>query len=296
MLHRILAWGFFLSIVFALVGCAKSNNTAKQKGIQIATTTDFYGEVAKAVVGDKGQVKSIINNPNVDPHDYEPTTSVAKQVATSDIIVANGVGYDGWMDKLAQSKKSNYIRIGNDSLHLKDGVNPHLWYRADTMKVYAQDLATRLGKRKLKDKEYFQKNAQNYIKSLKPIDEKLSKIKSLATKTKNKTVFVSEPVFDYALKSTGFKVGNPSFENSIEKEVDPSPKDIRQMQQSINGHKIAFFVYNKQVDSKIVDNLVNLANDNDVPVLPVTETLPKGQTYIKWMDHQYDRMLKILQK
>ena len=45
--------------------------------IKVVTTTDFYGQVAEEVLGNKGKVTSIINNPSVDPHDYEPTTQTS---------------------------------------------------------------------------------------------------------------------------------------------------------------------------------------------------------------------------
>ena len=61
-------------------------------------------------------VQPIIDNPAIDPHDYEPTTKVGKQVATANLIVASGIGYDGWMDKLvkSESKSKQYLRVADD--------------------------------------------------------------------------------------------------------------------------------------------------------------------------------------
>ena len=67
------------------------------------------------------------------------------------------------------------------------------------------------------------------------------------------------------------------------------------MQDNIKAKKIAFFVLNTQTDSKLVNNLVDLAKKNDIPVLKVTETLPKDKTYTEWMLSQYKAMNKILQ-
>ena len=85
-------------------GAAKQSSTSNSK-IQVVASVDFYGEVAKAVGGNKVSVQSIIDNPAVDPHDYEPTTKVGKSVAKSDLVVASGIGYDGWMDKVVKSEK-----------------------------------------------------------------------------------------------------------------------------------------------------------------------------------------------
>ncbi|WP_261979170.1 metal ABC transporter solute-binding protein, Zn/Mn family, partial [Lactiplantibacillus plantarum] len=93
----------FIGTATFIAGCSQSTSSTKNNKITVTATTDFYGEVAKAVVGNKGHVTSVINNPSVDPHDYEPTSKIAKEVANSNVLVANGVGYDGWMSKLAKN-------------------------------------------------------------------------------------------------------------------------------------------------------------------------------------------------
>ena len=283
-----------VALGIGLAGCSSKSSSSNGK-IKITATTDFYGEVAKKVAGNKGEVTSIITNPNVDPHDYQPSTKVAKETVGSKIVIANGIGYDGWMSKLVKdSNKVDYIRVGEDLMGKQNGDNPHLWYNPATMPKLANTIAAKLGKIQPKNKAYFKKNAKKYIASLKPVNAKIAQLKKIAATKQNKEVYVSEPVFDYALQAIGFKVGNPQFENDTEKGVDPSPQTIRTMQNGIKNHKIAFFVFKKQVDSKTVNNLVALAKKNKVPVLPVTETLPANKDYVSWMDSQYSELINIL--
>lgn len=107
---------------------------------------------------------------------------------------------------------------------------------------------------------------------------------------------MSELVFDYALKAVGFTVADTDFEKDTENGVDPSPATIKKLQKNIKEHDISLFVFNKQVDSKVVNNLVKLAKKNDIPILPVTETLPKEKTYKSWMLSQYKQLHKIISK
>ncbi|APX71793.1 zinc ABC transporter substrate-binding protein [Companilactobacillus allii] len=283
----------FIGIV--LTGCT-TNKTSSNSKIKIVATTDFYGEVAKAVVGDKGSVQSIINKPGVDPHDYEPTTQIAKDVNNADITIANGLGYDSWMNKLSKGKNSPFIKVGENILDKKTGTNPHIWYDPTTMPALANKLAQTLGKKYPDNKAYFEKNAQKYIESLSPIQDELTTLKKIAQNTSNKEVYVSEPVFDYSIEAMGFTVGNKSFEKSIENGSDPSPKIIKNMRQGIKDKKISFLVYNAQADSKLVDNMISLAKKENIPVLKVTETLPKDMTYKNWMLSQYKRLNTILEK
>ena len=112
----------------------------------------------------------------------------------------------------------------------------------------------------------------------------------------NNRVAVSEPVFDYALENVGYQIMDKHFEKAVEDGNDPSPKDIEEIQQAIINHQIAFFVDNSQTSDKVVDNLVKLAHEHNVPVLKVTETKPNGYDYMQWMLKQYQALSRIQQK
>lgn len=290
---RLLKRGGFLLLCLlltvVLTACGQQSATTQHSGkLKIVTTTNFYGEAAKAVVGKKGTVTSIINKPSMDPHDYEPTTNTAKKVSGADFLIANGLGYDSWMDKLANNAdNAKYIKVGEQVMALKKGDNPHIWYNPAMMKKFVRYLATQLGKQQPQNKAYFEANATKYINSMKPIDTEISQLKQLAATSKTKKVYVSEPIFDYSLQEMGFEVANPSFENDIEKGTDPAVKSIEAMQTGIQKRQIRFFVDNKQVSSTTVTNFVKMAHKHHIPVLKVTETMPAHTTYVKWMTNQY---------
>lgn len=278
-----------------LSGCRSQRTTTATRKLTVVTTTDFYGEVARAVGGDRVKVTAIINRPSVDPHDYEPTTAVAKTVGSADIAVANGIGYDGWMNRLVKSTgHAELLKVGEDVMDRHNGDNEHLWYDVQTMPALANALATKLGQRQPKNRAYFKANARRYVASLKPIDREITALKSRVARLKTKRVLVSEPVFDTALTTIGLKVVNTNFENAIEKGTDPAPRVITQMQTDLKQRRVALFVDNQQVTSKTVDNMLNLARQNHVPVLKVTETMPANTTYPQWMLRQYRQLNKLL--
>lgn len=173
------------------------------------------------------------------------------------------------------------------------GDNPHLWYNTQTMPKLVKYLVKKFSKLQPKNKAYFQKNAQAYLKQLNQIS---TKVQALSKNSHQQLVDVSEPVFDYALSELGYRENNTDFAASVEKGIDPSPKDIRQMQADIKEHKIAFFVQNTQATDKTVASLVKLAKQYNVPVLSVTETMPKGKDFVQWMLGQYQQLSKIQQQ
>ena len=281
--------GFVTLVSLITVGCSnKQNSTSQSDKISIVTTTNVYSDIAKNIVGKYGTATAIIDKSSVDPHDFDPTTTDAKKVAQANIIVANGLGYDSWMNKLAKSVDKKPVLVGEDLMGLKSGNNPHIWYNLDMPTKYVDYLVKRLSKLDKKHAAYFKENGEKYL-------AKIDKIKQLAQANKGdqKTVFVSEPVFDYALQEAGYKIGDKKFEEAIENGTDPSPKTINEMNNAIKQKKIAFFVNNTQASSSTVNAFVKLAKKNNVPVLNVRETIPNNTTYLAWMKENYQKLADI---
>lgn len=281
--------GLVTLLSFIVVGCSnKQNSTSQSDKISIVTTTNVYSDIAKSIVGKYGTATAIIDKSSVDPHDFDPTTADAKKVAQANIIVANGLGYDSWMNKLAKSVDKKPVLVGEDLMGLKSGDNPHIWYNLDMPTKYVDYLVKRLSKLDKKHAAYFKENGEKYL-------AKIDKIKKLvkANKGDQKPVFVSEPVFDYALQEAGYKIGDKEFEEAIENGTDPSPKTINEMNNAIKEKKIAFFVNNTQASSSTVKSFVKLAKKNNIPVLNVRETIPNNTTYLAWMKENYQKLADI---
>jgi len=281
-------------LMIVLNGCGRKTQTSNK--LHIVASLNFYGETAKAVAGKYGTVTSIIKSPNVDPHDFEPTTNSAKAVAKADVVVYNGLGYDSWMQRLISSDSEGNVKalnVGKSVMNKQTGDNPHLWYNDQTMAKLANRLAKIYAKKDPKHRKQFEANAKNYVASLKVIQKKVAALKQNRQKS---LVDVSEPVFNYALTKMGYKINNSHFALAVENGSDPSAQDIRQMQKDIKQHKIAFFVNNPQASDAIVKNMVTLAKKHNVPVLNVTETQPSNKTYIEWMTDQYQQVAEIQKK
>lgn len=286
-----------LMIAVLLTGCTSktsSNTTKHPNKIHVVTSLDFYGETAKAVLGNKGTVKSIIDKPSMDPHEYEATTKTAKIVSDADVIIYNGLGYDTWMTRIAtDTTHTTKINVGQTVMGKPVDANQHIWYNLKTMPTLANYLVKKYSKLQPQNKTYFEKNAKNYIASLKPLQQKLNQLKKNANGAE---VDVSEPVFDYTLHDLGYKVADTGYSMAVENDTDPSPAEIKAMQQDIKTHKIKFFVVNKQEINQITKNMMTLAKKDGVPILKVSESMPAGKSYESWMMSQFNQLEKIQNK
>ena len=283
-----------MGMIMLLASACSNKDQAKTKSdkVSIATTTNVYADIAKNVAGKYGSVQAIIKNSATDPHDFEPTTADAKKLTNANIIVANGLGYDSWMNKLASSVSKKPVLVGEDLMGLKKVDNPHIWYDLDMPTKYVNYLVKRLSKLDKKHAAYFKENGDKYLAKI----AKVKQIAKSADKKNNKPVFVSEPVFDYGLEEAGYKIGDKEFEEAIENGTDPSPKIINKMTNEIKDKKIAFFVNNTQASSSTVKTFVELAKENSLPVLNVRETIPNHMTYLDWMRENYQNLANISKK
>ncbi len=283
-----------MGMIMLLASACSNKDQAKTKSdkVSIVTTTNVYADIAKNVAGKYGSVQAIIKNSATDPHDFEPTTADAKKLTNANIIVANGLGYDSWMNKLASSVSKKPVLVGEDLMGLKKGDNPHIWYDLDMPTKYVNYLVKRLSRLDKKHAAYFKENGDKYLAKI----AKVKQIAKSADKKNNKHVFVSEPVFDYGLEEAGYKIGDKEFEEAIENGTDPSPKTINKMTNEIKDKKIAFFVNNTQASSSTVKTFVKLAKENGVPVLNVRETIPNHMTYLDWMRENYQNLANISKK
>ncbi|WP_254777174.1 metal ABC transporter solute-binding protein, Zn/Mn family [Paenibacillus sp. yr247] len=236
------------------------------------------------------EVASIINNPDADPHAFEPTADTSKAVNDAQFVVYVGVGYDTWMDKLLKASSSSssktIIEVGSELLGKKDGDNPHVWYDPTSMPKLADALADKLAKVDPSQADAFKKRAQDYKTNLAPLSDLVQKLKQSSPSP----IAVSEPVFEYMSEALNFKAVNPKFAKAIEEEADPGPGDIAALQNDIKEKKIKFFVQNTQVDSPTVKNMVDLAAKNGIPIVHVTETEPQGKNYVQWMTDQLNEV------
>src|SRR5579871_6713833 len=86
---------------FLLAACSSSPSGSAKPGVVNAIGAENeYANVLSQIGGEYVKVSSILDNPNTDPHTFEASPSVAEEVSAAKLIVQNGVGYDGFMNKI----------------------------------------------------------------------------------------------------------------------------------------------------------------------------------------------------
>lgn len=89
----------------ALAACggnATGQEPADSDKLRVVTSTTVYADLVQQIGGDTIEVSPVIDSPAQDPHSYEATSRDKLSLSKAQLVVANGGGYDAFMDVLAQ--------------------------------------------------------------------------------------------------------------------------------------------------------------------------------------------------
>ena len=280
------------NILTAIVVCGLSA-PAFADPVKVVAAENFYGDLATQIGGPNVVVTSILSNPDDDPHLFEASPDTAKALTDAKVVIVNGVDYDPWMEKLLSAHKApsrKEIIVGRLVGH-KPGDNPHLWYDPAYMKAAAKALVADLTAVDPAHKADYEQGQAKFLDSLKPLDDKIAAMhKSYA----GQPVTASEPVFGYQAALIGLKVHNEKYALAIMNNAEPTPSEVAAFENDLKGKKVKAMLYNAQASEPAVGKLVQLAKDNGIPVVGVSETEPTNSTYQDWMMGQLNALDKAL--
>jgi len=290
-----------VALTLVLAGCStRSSNNATAPGSPIAVVAaeNFWGSLAAQLGGDHVTVTSIIDNPDADPHDYEATASDGRAVARAGLVIVNGVGYDGWADKLvAANPRSSRLSINvGDLVGAKEGDNPHRWYNPDNVRAVIDAITADYKKLDAADASFFDKQRDTVLgTNLKAYFDAISSIRSAYSGT---PVGASESIFAMMAPALGLHLLTPpSFLTAISEGSDPTAADKATIDGQIKNRQIRVYVYNSQNATPDVQAQVDEAKNAGIPVTTITETLtPAGASFQDWQVAQLGALKQALAK
>ncbi len=275
------------AVVAAAIAACSGGATAASSGGKIIAigAENQYADVIAQVGGRYVQASAVMSNPNTDPHSFEASIAVARQVGDAQLVVQNGLGYDSFMDTIESATPSTGRSVINvqQLLKLPDSApNPHLWYDPATMPKVAGAIAARLSAIQPAHAAYFKANAAAFTASMKRLGAAIASFRSGYPVVR---VAVTEPVADYLLTALGADNKTPwTFQSDVMNGVDPSPQNTAAERALFTERKVRVFLYNKQVTDALTESFLTLAHQNHIPVVGVYETMPEpGYDYQTWM-------------
>ena len=260
---------------------------ADAQPIAIVAAENFYGDVARQIGGPDASVTSILNNPDQDPHLFEVSPSVGRNVSAARIVIYNGIDYDPWMQTLLRAARSadRQTIVVADLIGVKAGDNPHIWYQPPTMLALAKALSAELTTDDPGHAAGYRLRLQRFEASMQPVE---AKIAALRQRLAGMPATATEPVFGYMFAALGMTVRDMAFQLAVMNNTEPGASDVAAFEDDLKTHKVKLLVYNSQAADPIATRMEKLARASHVPVVGATETEPPGMTYQAWMLSELD--------
>ena len=287
LLSRVTYTSAFTSICLLLLtacGTTPQTFTSNHTTVQVVAAENFWGSIAAQVGGSHIHVTNLINDPNADPHSYEPTRVDASSVADAQYVISNGAGYDPWLNRLLQSNPVSGRKELNVGTFVgkSAGDNPHLWYNPDYVTAVANKIRDDLKSIDGKDAGDFDHSTQTFLTTgLQPYHTLIANIKAKYSGT---PVGATESIFSYLAAALGLKLITPyTFLKAVSEGEDISASDEAIVEQQISKKQIKVLIYNSQNTPNNIQALINKARASNIPVATITETLtPANATFQEW--------------
>ncbi len=304
-----------LAAALVVSGCAGTTAASDDDAFTLVTSTTVYAQIASEIAGDAATVTPIIASAARDPHDYESTAADQLTVASADLLIVNGGGYDAFVDTLIDATGTTAPVLvavdasahAADDAHAEDeahddhaedeehddhaeddahaghdhSVNEHVWYDPDAMAAFAAVIADELTELLPASADTFEANLDAFTAGIAELEASLADIAAAHAGTE---VLATEPVGGYLLEAAGLDDITPtSFSEAVEEGQDVPPAVLLDVLSLVGDGRVHLVVANAQTGGAETTEVITAAEGAGIPVVEFTESLPDGLTYLEWM-------------
>ncbi len=240
------------------VWLASANEARAEKKIKVVATFSILGDMVQNVGGDRVEVTTLVD-PNGDVHVYQPTPAVAKAVSEANLVVVNGLGLEGWLDRLI--KTSGYkgpVVVASKGIKPREMTkeeaeehehggkhghtfDPHAWQDVRNGLIYVNNIAQGLSAVDPAGAPTYQANAAAYMGKLKELDQWV-RTEFAGIPQMKRRMITTHDAFGYLGAAYGIKILSPM---GFSTESEASAGDVAKLIKQIRQEKItAVFIEN----------------------------------------------------
>jgi zinc/manganese transport system substrate-binding protein len=244
-----------------------SGSNADAEPLNIVATFSILGDLTQRVGGERVQVHTLVG-PEADAHVYQPTPADAKTLAQARLVVANGYGFEGWIDRLIKSSgfrgrvliASSGVKTlkrpqDHDKAHAghEHGgeVDPHAWQDLSNAARYVDNIAQALGEADPPGKAQYQANAARYKQEMLVLDTEMRKTFAAIPAARRKVV-TAHDAFNYFGRAYGIAFIAPV---GINTDAEPSAADMGRIIKQIRRERIPAVFMESISDPRLLERI-----------------------------------------
>jgi zinc/manganese transport system substrate-binding protein len=269
--HLLSRFGLAAAILLALPGAAGAAEKVKA-----VASFSILGDMVRQVGGDRVELATLVG-PDGDAHVFSPTPADAKTLASADIFFVNGLGFEGWIDRLEKSsgfkgtlvvasrgltpltmrgEASHGERAANN--HGDEGearndavADPHAWQDLSNGKIYIANIRDALIAADPEGKPVYEANAAKYLDAIAKEDAAVKAALGALPEARRK-IITSHVAFAYFGKAYGLGIIAPQ---GVSTESEASAQDVANIIRQIKQAKIPAVFIENITDRRLLDQI-----------------------------------------
>ena len=271
----------------AVYGTESSLQLTPAENSKLQVISSFYPlhEFTQIVGGEK--VDAILLVPaGVEPHDWEPTIKDVQRMQSADFIVINGIGFENWVDSLAENNYQGIIVDTSKGVTSKHYSDPHIWLNPAYAIKQVQNIALAFSNHDPENEEFYHANAVRYSEKLHSLDTKIRNELSQC----NHDFITFHDSFSYFAKEYDLNQHTIIQTNNFHGEV--TAKTLENTISIAKKFNVKVIFSEENISSKSSEVIANEIGAN-VLVLSTLESVSDG-TYISKMTENLDNFKEAL--
>ena len=263
-----------------------------QDKLKVLATFSILGDFVKNVGGDRVEVATLVG-PNSDAHVYAPAPADAKKVADAKVVIVNGLGYEGWMSRLAKASGSKApVVVASKGVkerkapggHGHGGADPHAWQSVANAKIYVANIRDALIAADPAGKAAYEANAAAYLGKLDALDQDV-KAAVAAIPADRRKIISTHDAFGYFQQAYGVEFIAPQ---GVSTEAEPSARDVARIITQVKKQKIPAVFLENIADPRLMERIAQESGARVGGKLysdALTDAKGDAPTYLDMMRH-----------
>ena len=298
-----------------LLGALLMNGVSYAEPVPVTATFSILGDLVQQVGGSHVTVSTLVGADG-DAHVYQPSPQAVRTLAQSRLLVSNGLGFEGWLERLHESSGFKGTQViasqgviplamteaeeqeeahgHDDEDHHHGAVDPHAWNDPANVLIYIDNIAKGLIKVDPAHQADYTANATAYKARLQAVHEQFS-ARFAALPPARRMAITSHDAFGYLAHAYHLTLLAPQ---GLSTEAEPSAAQVAQLIRQIRQQQVpALFVENIS-DPRLMEQI---SRETQVTIggklYSDALSSPKGDApdYLALMNHNLDTLLKALE-
>lgn len=256
-------------LVLVLAGGLSTGPAHAAEPLPVVATFSILGDMVGAVGGERVHVITLVG-PNGDPHVFRPTPRHAQAMAGAKLVFANGLGFEGWMERLADASgfAGKMVRVSDgiepldaekehDHKHQHEpskdhgAPDPHAWHDLGNGKIYARNIAAALSVADPAGRAFYAQRLDAYIAEIEAIERELPAALGKLPAGPHRVV-TSHDAFGYFAHAYGIEFLAPQ---GVSTEAEASARDLAVLIRQIREEKVAAVFLENIADPRLIEQI-----------------------------------------